>query len=199
MVSAQIKSRERVRELGEVLTADKEVKEMLDLLPKTAWLQHKKFYEPACGNGNFLAEILRRKLSKASKPTPTRFPQEKAEFEILLILGSIYGTDICRRNVVETQGRLKGIIKEHMSDVNPWSTLNISGAFKGLVASILEGNIVEADALNPKKTMLTDWTVPREGYLKPEYHFLSDLQKGESKAAKVDELINFYQMRKLTK
>jgi hypothetical protein len=170
---------------------------MLDLLPKEAWLKHKKFYEPACGNGNFLAEILRRKLKKAGKPTPTNFPQEKAEFELLLILGSIYGTDICRRNIVETRERLKGIIKDHTSLNKPWNTLQVSSAFKGLVATILEENIVDADALNPKKTTLTDWTVPREGFLKPEYCFLSDLQKGgDTKTAKVGELINFYQMRR---
>jgi hypothetical protein len=196
----QVRSKARTRDLGEVLTAKREVNAMLDLLPKEAWLKHKKFYEPACGNGNFLAEILKRKLAKATKPTPINFPQEKAEFEMLLILASVYGTDICRRNVVESRDRLRGIIKDYTSTTKPWNTLSPSNAFKSLVGRILEGNIVEANALDPKNVTLSDWAVPREGYIKQEYHLLMHLQMGwDTKAITSEEIINFYQLRKITK
>lgn len=55
-----IKSKARVRELAEVYTAEREVCAMLDLVPEFSLKQ--TFLEPACGNGNFLIEILRRKL-----------------------------------------------------------------------------------------------------------------------------------------
>ena len=57
-----IKSRERVSQHGEVFTAQREVNAMLDLVkPETERIES-RFLEPACGNGNFLAEILHRKL-----------------------------------------------------------------------------------------------------------------------------------------
>jgi type I restriction-modification system DNA methylase subunit len=59
---SQIKSKERVSKHGEVFTADREVNAMLDLVkPETERIES-RFLEPACGNGNFLANILQRKL-----------------------------------------------------------------------------------------------------------------------------------------
>lgn len=59
----QIKSKKRVADHGEVFTNPREVNAMLDLVkPETERLDS-RFLEPACGTGNFLIEILRRKLS----------------------------------------------------------------------------------------------------------------------------------------
>ena len=55
----QIKSRKRVKAFGEVFTAEREVRAMCDLIPD--WSGN--VLEPACGNGNFLVEIARRKLA----------------------------------------------------------------------------------------------------------------------------------------
>ena len=60
---SQIKSKERVRERGEVFTAEREVNAMLDLVKDETERIDSTFLEPACGDGNFLAEILRRKLA----------------------------------------------------------------------------------------------------------------------------------------
>lgn len=93
----QIRSKTRVRDLGEVFTNEREVKAMLDLIP-TITIEM-TFLEPSCGNGNFLVEILRRKLNLISenddKPTA-----------ILKCYGSIYGIDIMPDNVEETKQRL---------------------------------------------------------------------------------------------
>ena len=62
MVERQIKSRERVSERGEVFTAEREVNAMLDLVKQETERIDSRFLEPACGTGNFLVEILRRKL-----------------------------------------------------------------------------------------------------------------------------------------
>ncbi len=63
--SSQIKSRERVALSGEVFTAPREVKAMLDLVRKESYSIDATFLEPSCGNGNFLVEIFRRKLRTA--------------------------------------------------------------------------------------------------------------------------------------
>ena len=62
-VSRRVKSKERVSAYGEVFTADREVNAMLDLVKEETERIDSRFLEPACGNGNFLARILQRKLA----------------------------------------------------------------------------------------------------------------------------------------
>ena len=57
-----IKSKQRVKDYGEVYTPDNIVRDMLDLLPHDTRTIDSTYLEPSCGNGQFLAEILRRKL-----------------------------------------------------------------------------------------------------------------------------------------
>ena len=63
MAEQQVKSRQRVADHGEVFTAEREVKAMCDLVKQETERIESRFLEPACGNGNFLAEVLRRKLA----------------------------------------------------------------------------------------------------------------------------------------
>ena len=72
--TTQIKSKKRVAEHGEVFTNEREVKAMCDLVAQECDRVDSRFLEPACGNGNFLAEILTRKLAvviKSYKSNPT--------------------------------------------------------------------------------------------------------------------------------
>lgn len=59
----QVKSKKRVSDHGEVFTNEREVNAMLDLVKHETERIDSRFLEPACGNGNFLAEVLRRKLN----------------------------------------------------------------------------------------------------------------------------------------
>ena len=59
----QMKSKKRVKDFGEVYTQEREVEAMLDLVKEESYQIDSLFSEPACGNRNFLAEILKRKLS----------------------------------------------------------------------------------------------------------------------------------------
>ena len=61
-MKTQVKSKERVTEFGEVYTSDKEVNAMLDLVKQEKEILDSRFLEPACGDGNFLIEVLNRKL-----------------------------------------------------------------------------------------------------------------------------------------
>ena len=67
MGDIQVKSKQRVAEHGEVFTAEREVNAMLDLVKNETLRIESRFLEPACGDGNFLAEILRRKLAVVKK------------------------------------------------------------------------------------------------------------------------------------
>jgi len=100
----QIKSRERVRARGEVFTAPREVNAMLDLVKPQSEDDGSTFLEPACGDGNFLIEILRRKLATVRE----KFRRSPYEYELhsLLVLGLLYGVDIDSENVVECRQRL---------------------------------------------------------------------------------------------
>ena len=66
-MARQVKSKQRVADHGEVFTADREVQAMCDLVKQETERIDSRFLEPACGEGNFLAEILKRKLAIVKK------------------------------------------------------------------------------------------------------------------------------------
>lgn len=92
MPEQQIKSKERVSEHGEVFTAEREVNAMLDLVKPETERIDSRFLEPACGEGAFLTEILRRKLAAVKN----RYGKNAADYERYSVLAvtSIYGVDI---------------------------------------------------------------------------------------------------------
>lgn len=124
-----IKSKQRVRDHGEVFTPAWLVKQMCDLLPPEMWEKEKTFLEPCCGTGNFLVEILSRKLERC-----------RTREEALTALGSIYGMDILPDNVEDSRQRLKTI----------WATRWPMGED---VEAILQKNVICADALQKMEEM----------------------------------------------
>ena len=100
----QTKSKERVREHGEVFTAEREVKAMCDLVKDETERIDSRFLEPACGDGNFLAEILKRKLAVVRK----KYGKSPLDYEknSLLAASSIYGVDILQDNVTACRARM---------------------------------------------------------------------------------------------
>ena len=102
----QIKSKQRVADHGEVFTNEREVNAMLDLVKQETERIESRFLEPACGEGAFLKEILRRKLEVVKN----RYKKSPYDYEryAILALTSIYGVDImednaeiCRQNLFE--------------------------------------------------------------------------------------------------
>lgn len=123
----QIKSKKRVSDFGEVFTNPREVKAMCDLVPQDTWTDiTKTFLEPACGNGNFLAEIFERKLKYCNNVE-----------DAITALSSIYGIDIQEDNAVESRTRLLKMFTGRYSDCY------------GTACRILEHNIVVGDFLKP--------------------------------------------------
>lgn len=120
--NSQIKSKKRVADRGEVFTAEREVKAMCDLVAQECDRVDSRFLEPACGNGNFLAEILMRKLNTVKKLYKSN-PYDYERYSVLAIT-SVYGVDIMQDNVFECRERLfklwdkeyKSVCKKAVSD-----------------------------------------------------------------------------------
>lgn len=100
----QIKSKKRVAEHGEVFTNEREVKAMCDLVAQECDRIDSRFLEPACGDGNFLAEILTRKLATVKKMYKSN-PYDYERYSVLAVT-SVYGVDILADNVAECRERL---------------------------------------------------------------------------------------------
>ena len=106
----QVKSKKRVADHGEVFTNEREVNAMLDLVKHETERIDSRFLEPACGNGNFLAEVLRRKL----KVVDQRYGNNQMDWERYAVIGvsSIYGVDILEDNAKECRERLYTIFDD---------------------------------------------------------------------------------------
>lgn len=101
------------------------------------------FLEPACGSGNFLVEILSRKLRYV---TPRRYGDgERFEHRILRCLTSIYGIDISPDNVEEARRRMRTVIAAHL--MAHAYLRETTPSFDEAVEVILDTNIVRADTL----------------------------------------------------
>ncbi len=139
--TGQIKSKKRVTEHGEVFTAEREVNAMLDLVADECLRAEARFLEPACGDGNFLAAILKRKLSairQAHYDSPLA-----CEEEALNAISSLYGIDIMSDNVELCRERLFVI----------WNDLcgkSSSEEKRQRVRAILRSNIVNGNTLTHK-------------------------------------------------
>ena len=103
-MSNQVKSKQRVSDYGEVFTNEREVKAMCDLVLQETERIDSRFLEPACGNGNFLAEILERKLAIVKN----KYKKSPLDYEknSLLAVSSLYGVDIMADNVEACRERL---------------------------------------------------------------------------------------------
>jgi len=142
MSEKQVISKQRVADHGEVYTHAREVNAMLDLVEQETERIESRFLEPACGTGNFLVEILNRKLAVVS----ARYAKSQLEWEryAVLAVSSLYGIDILADNVAACQARLLEVFNTQYralfkQQVQP----NCSEA----VRYILRQNILQGDAL----------------------------------------------------
>ncbi len=145
MTEKQVISRKRVADHGEVLTGKREVNAMLDLVKQETERIESRFLEPACGTGNFLAEVLERKLGVVE----TRYRKSRTEYEryAVLAVSSVYGIDILQDNVIECRRRLLEIVDRRFRDIFRDAPKE---EFLNAVEYILSQNIIQGDALTLK-------------------------------------------------
>ena len=123
-MTKQIKSKERVKDKGEVFTNEREVNSMLDLVKSETERIDSRFLEPACGSGNFLIEILRRKLVVVTN----RYKRNQTDWERYAVVAysSCYGVDILEDNCEECRERL---LKLGISQMSGGSKTSVGGYF----------------------------------------------------------------------
>ncbi len=141
----QVVSKKRVADHGEVFTGKREVNVMLDLVKQETERIESRFLEPACGTGNFLAEVLERKLHVVE----TRYGKSQLEYErnAIVALSSLYGIDILEDNVMECRKRLSDIFdQKHTCLFKEKAKQECCHAAR----YILQKNIIWGDALDLK-------------------------------------------------
>lgn len=151
-----IRSKNRVAKYGEVFTPDWLVKEMLDLVEIEAERIDSRFLEPACGSGNFLIEILKRKLVTVDR----KHKQNKFEKNIysLLAIMSIYGIEILEDNAKECRQNLLQTLASYLK-------IETSDQIYLAAREIVNLNIVIGDAMNLSTLENTPIIFPEWSYL----------------------------------
>ena len=169
----QIVSKKRVADHGEVFTSQREVNAMLDMVKHETQRIDSRFLEPACGTGNFLAEILARKLGVVE----SRYRQSPIELEryTLLAVTSIYGIDLLLDNVTECRRRLLDMVKTKFPG-------QFSEALAASIQFVLQRNIIHGDALSlktvgdqPRPIVFSEWSLVNGSMVKRrdfEFHEL---------------------------
>jgi hypothetical protein len=144
-MSAQIKSKQRVTDHGEVFTSEREVNAMLDLVKQETERIDSRFLEPACGTGNFLVEILRRKLDVVEN----RYKQNQLDYErySVIAVSSIYGVELLTDNAEACRERLLNIFVERYTNLYK---SEIKEECIRSIRYVLRRNIVVGDALTLK-------------------------------------------------
>lgn len=150
-----IKSKTRVADHGEVFTPDRIVEDMLDLVRDETERVDSRFLEPACGSGNFLVKVLRRKLDAVD----AKFG--KSEFEkrhyALLGLMCVYGIELLPDNVAECRENMLGVFSSEPG-------LGDDDLVRA-ASSVLSQNIVHGDAMTITTADKTPIVFAEWGYL----------------------------------
>lgn len=183
-MSDQVKSRQRVQDHGEVFTNEHEVNAMLDMVGDECNRIESRFLEPACGDGNFLAEILRRKLAVVKK----RYGRSVSDYEraAFIAVSSIYGVDILEDNCEACRKRLLGIFTEEYGRVCK-KCYNVS--LLSAVKFVLDRNVLCGNALSMKMVdseqrdtdepiIFSEWTQVMPGKVKRRDFRLDELLEG---------------------
>lgn len=148
-MDTQIKSKERVSAHGEVFTNLREVRAMLDLVKQETERLDSRFLEPACGDGNFLIAILKRKLAICEKRVrDRRYTQLQYEHDAVWAISSLYGIELLEDNVAACRNRLLGYFTEQYSSL---FKSKCKPSCIEAVSYILSRNIIHGDALTYKR------------------------------------------------
>ena len=151
-----IKSKKRVADHGEVFTPAWMVEAMLDLVKDETERIDSRFLEPACGSGNFLVQMLRRKLAAVE----LKFG--KSDFEkrhyALLALMCTYGIELLADNIADCRANMLEMLADYLN-------LEESGDLYRAASHVLLQNLVHGDALTMQTSNGQSITFAEWGYL----------------------------------
>jgi hypothetical protein len=171
-----VKSKQRVADHGEVFTPAWMVEAMLDLVKGETERIDSRFLEPACGSGNFMVQILRRKLAAVERKYGA------SDFErrhyALLGLMCIYGIELLADNIAECRANLLDVLAGYLE-------LDEQDELYRAATHVLQVNIVHGDALSMRgkdgqPIRFTEWGYLGKGKFQRR-DFLLDMLTGSSK------------------
>jgi hypothetical protein len=177
----QVKSKKRVADHGEVFTAQREVNAMLDLVKHETERIESRFLEPTCGTGNFVVEILKRKLTVVEN----RYSKNQLEYEryALVALCSIYGIDILNDNVETCRERLLGVFEDYYRSLYK---KDIKPELLKAAEFVLSRNILWGDALSLKTPdvaarpiIFSEWSAVNGSMIKRRDYTMSNLLESQ--------------------
>ncbi len=156
---------------------------MLDLVKDESERIDSRFLEPACGSGNFLVQVLQRKLATVEhKFGKSDF--EKRHFALLGLM-SIYGIELLPDNIAECQANMLEILSDYLG-------LPLVDEFCQAASHVLSLNIVHGDALTMKThagkpIMFAEWGYLGKGKFQRR-DFLLDVLTGAAQFSAEDSL-----------
>ena len=150
------KSKQRVADHGEVFTPGWMVEAMLDLVKDETERIDSRFLEPACGSGNFLVQVLRRKLA-AVESKFGRSDFERRHYALLALM-CIYGVELLQDNIAECRANLLEILAEYLN-------VDESDELYRAASYVLSQNLVHGDALTMRTHDGGPITFAEWGYL----------------------------------
>ena len=151
-----IKSKQRVADHGEVFTPPWMVEAMLDLVKEESERIDSRFLEPACGSGNFLVQVLRRKLAAVDhRYAASDF--ERRHYALLALM-CIYGIELLADNIIECRANMLELLAEHLQ-------LEEADDLYRAAEYVLSQNIVHGDALTMRTSAGASITFAEWGYL----------------------------------
>ena len=186
----QVKSKDRVKDFGEVFTNQREVNAMLDLVKDESYRVDSRFLEPACGNGNFLVTILERKLETVKKEHSVN--QVDFEKQALVAVSTIYAIDIQEDNCQESRHRLLEIVENVYNKAYPESQ---NGYFLNAVKHLLDKNIIHGDGLTGLREetdgdpiVFSEWSFDYEDLKVKEFTMNDMVAHGKREAANEENM-----------
>lgn len=155
---------------------------MLDMVDQECRRIDSRFLEPACGNGNFLAEVLRRKLevvARRNKKNPSGW-----ERDAFVAVASLYGVELLEDNVTECRERLLDIVAKAW---NKACGKQGDARFLGAVSYVLGRNILCGDALSLRDAdnepiTFSEWSLVFGDKIKRCDYRLSDMLESQEAA-----------------
>ena len=151
-----VKSKQRVADHGEVFTPAWMVEAMLDLVKDETERIDSRFLEPACGSGNFLMQILQRKLAAVElKYGKSNF--ERQHYSLLALM-CIYGIELLADNIAECRANMLEILTGYLNG-------DASDELHRAAGNVLSQNLVHGDALTMRVLDGQPITFAEWGYL----------------------------------
>ena len=151
-----IKSKQRIADHGEVFTPEWMVEAMLDLVKEESERIDSRFLEPACGSGNFLVRVLKRKLIAVE----LKFGKSGFERRQYALLGLMctYGIELLSDNIAECRANMLEVFAEYLN-LSETDDLYLAASY------VLSQNLVHGDALTMRMHHGQPITFAEWGYL----------------------------------